>query len=47
MAQVEQMTFLNKEFNDLSASVIDREDMFADPPFQVDMVLSGNVILAK
>lgn len=47
MVQVEQLTFLDREFNDVPASVIDREDMFTGLPFHVDVVLSGGVILAE
>ena len=41
------LTFLDKPFNELEATVIEREDIFGEPPFDVDCVLSGDVILAE
>ena len=47
MVELEQLTFMDKAFSNLPASVIDHEGMFADLPFQVEVVLSGDVILAE
>ena len=45
--EIEQLAFLDKSFSNLSASVVDYEGMFAELPFQVEVVLSGDVILAE
>lgn len=47
MVEIEQLTFFGKESRNLPASVIDYEDMFSSLPFRVDIVLSGDVILAE
>ena len=47
MVEIEQLTFMDRAFSNLPASVVDYESMFADLPFQVEVVLSGDVILAE
>ena len=47
IVELEQLTFMDKAFSNLPASVIDHESMFADLPFQVEVVLSGDVIIAE
>ena len=47
IVELEQLTFMDKAFSNLPASVIDHESMFADLPFQVEVVLSSDVILAE
>ena len=47
MVELEQLTFMDKAFSNLPASVVDHEGMFAVLPFQVEVVLSSDVILAE
>ncbi len=47
MVELEQLTFLGRGFKNLPASVIGHEEMFSGLPFKVDVVLSGDVILAE
>lgn len=44
---IQDLTFLDKTFSALEATVIEREDIYGELPFDVDCVLSGDIILAE
>ena len=47
VVQIESLTFLDRTFDNVTASVIDHKDVLTNLPFQADVVLSNDIILSE